>query len=165
MISSKRHLSGTRTDLASLLDLFPTLAAWANVHPVQESTGRNLLAPNANTQSSETHMASLHSSVIQRQGLASGEFLYLNQKTNEGLEEQLFRLTQPNIEIQQQEVSQAMRKRLQEMRLQMIETAESKQKISPEEQQQLEALGYSPLINISDSHELKNATRKPNSDT
>jgi arylsulfatase A-like enzyme len=74
---------GRRDDVASLLDVLPSLAAVYLGEPDAAHTGRALLAPGASETSSTVYLATLQGSQVRRVGVVEGDFKYVAALRNE----------------------------------------------------------------------------------
>jgi arylsulfatase len=69
---------GERSDVASLVDLYPTLLAlFFGATPDPRAPGRHLLAPDAAESASTPYLAALGASKVPRFGIVDGEFKYV----------------------------------------------------------------------------------------
>jgi arylsulfatase len=137
--------AGRRSDVVSLLDVFPTLAAQLGGSPPESCRGRDLLAPNAAAHPSSVYMSTLRVSDVPRVGLVSRGFKYLVDAARpEAPTERLFRLGDESHEL-----SAAQADALAGLRAELIAARRSLQKagtrdqaLSAEEQETFKALGY-----------------------
>jgi arylsulfatase len=141
---------GRRTDVASLLDLFPTLAALAGVPAPAGLRGRDLFATGAETQASAVYMSTLEvARAPQRALVAQGYHYLVDGETGDGptpaLRERLFRLGAGARDMAASEASSlaAMRTAIRSARASLQSTGTTaRQELSPEDLEGLAALGY-----------------------
>jgi arylsulfatase len=135
---------GRRRDVASLLDVFPTLASLLSA-PVSGSRGRDLLAPRAARQASAVYMSTLKVSDVPREGLVDFGFKYLVEAAGEP-RERLFRTGDESTDLAAAEPQALgrMRAALAAARSSLARVAASRQRLTPEEEAAFGTLGYVP---------------------
>jgi arylsulfatase A-like enzyme len=139
------HAPEHRTDIASLTDVFHTLLAATSDVPLDpQPAGRNLLEPNAEHARSLPYFASLGGSRQQRRGLIDGEYLFVvSQRNGIGDARLTRRGSDTDLTAAAPQIAKRMRMRLNRIRARLAHgLEESRQVLSDEEQQGLEALGY-----------------------
>ena len=133
-----------RDDVASLLDVLPTLADLLGLEPPPAQRGRNLFAAGAPPQSDlYLAMPGRGHSAIPRFALIADDYKYLVERTARGTVEHLYRLGSdaPDRADEQPQRVTAMRRRLEQIRRDLPDSAHPP-KLSPEERRALEAMGY-----------------------
>lgn len=146
MIREPDGRSGRRDDVASLVDLFPTLlSALAGVPPEPDSPGRDLLAGNAERVDSEPILATLGAGGGVRFGIVSdGYRLVLTQQPN-GVRSELFRLDDGDRDLAPLEPERAARltAALRERRSSLRKApGETRRPLNDADRANLRALGY-----------------------
>jgi arylsulfatase A-like enzyme len=134
-----------RQDVASLVDLLPTLLPLAGVPTPSGLPGRNLLADNASEQSTPAYLATLRASRLPRIGLVSDGFKYLATVGNGSLSEQLYRLGDQAEDLASREPERLLRMRMKLAAVRrhwIFARTERKLELSQEDRERLEALGY-----------------------
>jgi len=137
-----------RDDPASLVDLHPTLLQLAlGTPPDPAHPGRDLLAQGAEQAPSTPYLAALRGADRARFGLVEGEFKYLVERRDEGelWDGRLTRRGREDLDISAPapQVAARLRRKLEQLmqRYRRVEL-EQRREPSPEEREQLEALGY-----------------------
>ncbi len=102
---------GRRRDVATLLDVAPTLYAAVGAQPPAQLTGRSLLAPGAEKAPSTLYLSTFRHSTLPRSGLIANGFKYLISIHREQIEEQLFRLGEETTDLREAEPEQLERLR------------------------------------------------------
>jgi len=134
-----------RADIASLLDVVPTLAGLFDFPAPEGARGRDLLSDRADGEHSDVYMALPLHTTRPRFGLVADGHQYLLTLWGVQEQEQLFRLGQPEQDLAQVDRGRLreMGQRLATMRAGMADTRESQtQQLSPEARRRLKALGY-----------------------
>jgi hypothetical protein len=134
-----------RADIASLLDVVPTLAGLFDFPAPEGARGRDLLSDRADAEHSDVYMALPLHTTRPRFGLVADGHQYLLTLWGVQEQEQLFRLGQPEQDLAQIDRGRLreMGQRLATMRAGMADTRESQtQQLSPEARRRLKALGY-----------------------
>lgn len=138
------HRPGRRVDVASLLDVFPTLAALAGGAPPAGARGRDLLAPEAASGSSTVYLTSLAMGGIPRYGLVDRGYKYVVTMHDGRPQVSLTRLGEERIDLASTEVRtcRALGAELASARGRLRRARSSRQILSPEDIEKLESLGY-----------------------
>jgi len=134
-----------RTDVVSLTDVFHTLLAATGELPLDsQSTGRDLLAPNAENRRSLPYFASLSGSRQQRHGLIDGEYLLVvSDRDGVGYARLTRRGSDTDLTAAAPQITKRMRTRMNRIRARLSRGhQETRQDLSDEDQERLEALGY-----------------------
>jgi arylsulfatase len=133
-----------RSEVVSLLDVFPTLAALAGGTPPADARGRDLLAPNAAAHPASIYMSTLTVSDIPRAGLVSRGFRYLVEANGPNVSERLFKLgdERRDVSTESPEALKALRAELMAARESLRKAGTNEQAVSPEDQENFKALGY-----------------------
>jgi arylsulfatase len=135
---------GRRTDVASLVDLVPTLTRLVGAESPQGLAGRDLFAPGAERENPSLLLTTGRISSVPREGLIRGGYQYLVALTDEGPRESLFRLgeLEPEPGGARREVLAELRGELLAVKQRFHAASEQVQSLSDAELEQLEALGY-----------------------
>jgi arylsulfatase len=137
---------GRRDDLASLIDLWPTLAAQILGGPTPSGvSGRSLLAAGAEARDSLPYLATLQGSTTPRFGLIDRKFKYVASRRDDVWDGRLTRRGQdaPDLAAPAPQLAGEMRERLIGlMERYRLTESESRSAVSEAELKQLEALGY-----------------------
>jgi arylsulfatase len=137
---------GTRSDLASLVDLVPTLTGLLlGAAPEPGQPGRALLAPGAEEAASTVYLASMQGSSVPRIGVVEGDFKYLVALRQGVWDGQLLRRGRDDVDLTAPapHIASAMRDRLESLRERYRgDTPESRRDPSEAERERLRALGY-----------------------
>jgi arylsulfatase A-like enzyme len=134
---------GQRDDVASLVDLFPTLLAMAAESP-HASTGRDLLRTDG-AANSEPYLATLGAGGTQRYGIVSGSHKLILTRVDDHWDPRLYQHDPLGGERPQRapETAQRLVGRLMKFREQLPRgKPELRQKLSDEDAERLRALGY-----------------------
>jgi arylsulfatase A-like enzyme len=134
-----------RDDVASLTDVFHTLLTASSDVPLEfETTGRDLLAPNADRTPSRAYFASLGASRQLRYGLIDGEYrLVISERDGIGDALLTRRANDVDLTAAAPQITKTMRRRLNRIRARMARgRKETRQDLTDEERAGLEALGY-----------------------
>jgi arylsulfatase A-like enzyme len=134
-----------RTDTASLLDLFPTIAALLDDRPLGSARGRDLLAQGAETQSSLIYQRALTTMRSSRRGLVAQGYQLLIDGGGPEARISLFRLgaSEPSTSPAESEVASRMAQCLAAIRGSLDRVAETKRReLTPDALEKLKALGY-----------------------
>ena len=134
-----------RDELASLIDLFPTLLGVAGVATPSGYPGRDLLAPEQGDASRAVYLATLRGSTVPRYGLVADGWKYVVEDGAEAPVEELFRLEDGERDraAEAPEVVSALRERLAALREGLHRPPrERRQSLTPEQREHLRALGY-----------------------
>lgn len=137
--------SRRREELASLVDLFPTLLGVAGVSAPGGYPGRDLLAPGSADPSRAVYLATLRGSTVPRYGLVAEGWKYVVEDAGETPVEALYRIEADEHDqaAEAPEVLRAMRERLERLRGGLHPPSrERRQSLTPEQRQHLRALGY-----------------------
>ncbi len=134
-----------RRDVASLLDVVPTVASLFGVVAPQGQRGRDLLAPGAEGEGSRVYLANLREALRPRFGLVEGDYKYLVTLRNAERSERLTRLGRESEDLASSRpgLRDTMARRLAELRSEVRAGAsERRQPLSRAERERLSALGY-----------------------
>jgi arylsulfatase A-like enzyme len=136
--------SGRRDDVASLVDLVPTLTRLVGAEPPRDLAGRDLFAPGAERATPPVLLTTGRISSVPREGLIRGDYQYLVSLTEQGPRESLFRLGQvePELAAAHPDVLADLRGELLAAKQRFRAQSEQVQSLSDPEIEQLEALGY-----------------------
>jgi arylsulfatase len=135
----------TRTDIASLVDLHPTLTALLlQTPPDPEQPGRALLEPGAAQRTSTPYLATLRASKVPRFGVVHGEFKYLLTLRDGVWHGRLLRRDREEVDLTAPapHVAAEMRERLEALRRRYHRVNEESRAEAPADREKLEALGY-----------------------
>ena len=136
---------GRRSDVASLLDVMPTVASLLGVDAPVGHRGRDLLAADAAGEGSRVYLANLREALRPRFGLVDGDYKYLVTLRNAERSERLYRLGRENEDLARSrpELRDTMARRLAELQDEVRAGArERRQPLSAAERERLRALGY-----------------------
>jgi len=137
---------GRRDDVASLVDLFPTLLATLEpTPPAIDASGRNLLAENADRIDSEPVLATLRSGGPVRFGIVSDGYRLILTPQKSGVRSELFRLEDGDRDLAELEPERVARmaEKLRERRSKMRRApVERRRPLSEADRANLRALGY-----------------------
>jgi arylsulfatase len=133
-----------RDDVASLVDLVPSITRLVGADATQDDAGRDLFAADAEEDSSRVLLTTGRISTVPREGLISGGYHYLVSLDEDGPRESLFRVGHPEEEIgaSHGEALEMLRAELVELKQRYHAATEEVQSLTPEELEQLESLGY-----------------------
>ncbi|MCP4244313.1 MAG: sulfatase [bacterium] len=137
---------GRRADVASLLDVAPTLESLLlGTSPARDSPGRDLLAPEAAQQSSTVYLATLQGSRVRRIGVVDGDFKYLAELRDGSSWDG--RLTPRNADdtdltAPAPHVAGRLRARLEELANRYDVSPEPRAQLDADDRRHLHALGY-----------------------
>ncbi len=134
-----------REDIVAPVDLFPTVLAWLDPQSKRASgRGRNLLEPDAAASDSVVYLATLGAGPVRRFAIVEGDFKFIASLNDGAWDGQLFRRgsESTNLVGLTGGVAASFRQRLSEFRAGLAVHPEIRQKFSPEELEQLRALGY-----------------------
>ncbi|MDJ0850138.1 MAG: sulfatase [Myxococcota bacterium] len=138
--------AGEREDLASLVDVRPTLLALLlDEEPEPERPGRDLLAPGAETSASEPYLANLGVGGRARLGLVSEGFKLVATRRGEAFESRLHALGAEKVDLAPAapELAARLRRRLSEVRGRVASGVPvTPQRLDEEDRAALRALGY-----------------------
>jgi hypothetical protein len=132
-----------RTDVASLLDLFPTIAGLLGDRPPGDARGRDLLARSAETQSSVIYQSTLRARSRQRGLVAQGYQLLIDGRPNRRI--RLFPLggSEALTSSRETAVASRMAQQLAAIRDSFEMVADTKRRgPAPDTLQKLKTLGY-----------------------
>lgn len=143
------HGAGRRSDVVSLVDLRPTLAALAGLpaQPVADppAAGRDLLAVGAEQAASTPYLAALGGAEEPIFGLVDGDYKYLLSQHGDDTRGRLVLRSDESLELTAAapQIAARLRDELEQAhrRFHRVER-ESRTELTPAEQQRLEALGY-----------------------
>lgn len=143
MLRLPTQLPQLRTDVASLLDVLPTLAQALGFPPPPGVRGRDLFAGGAEREASDVYLALPRHSSLPRFGLIADDYHYLVELEDGQRREQLFRLgNDSDLAHLDTKRLQIMRQQLQRIRASVGQRSVQVQNLSPEDRRRLEALGY-----------------------
>ena len=134
-----------RKDIASLVDLYPTLTALLlQTPPGPEQTGRPLLEPGAEQQASTPYLATLRASKVARYGIVHDEFKYLVTLREGVWDGRLLRRDREEVDLSAPapHVAAEMRQRLEHLMRRYQRVNEESLAEAPMDREKLEALGY-----------------------
>jgi len=139
--------AGTRDDVASMVDLLPTLLSFCGIEVAGELPGRNLLAPNAEEAPGRAYLASLMGSSVERHGWVEGGFKFVSSSLGEGRRsESLYALNtkagEELSETEREEQRNTLRAKLDDFRSELSVPSAVEQALSPQDRQMLKQLGY-----------------------
>jgi hypothetical protein len=145
MIRLPGRPAARRSDVASLLDIVPTVASALDLDLPFVPRGRDLLADGAESDSASVYLSTLGESTVLSLGLISDGYKYLVSLGNEVPDEQLFRVGDEREDLSAREpgIRARLARRLSVLRA-GIEFPEDQppRPITPEERDALQALGY-----------------------
>jgi arylsulfatase A-like enzyme len=145
-----------RTDVASLVDIFPTLLQrLASVPPDPEAPGRDLLAPDAPAGASVPYLATLGDGHTPRFGIVEDGHKFVLTKQGGGWRGELFRLGREDRDLSRSEPERArrMRDRLADVRADLRRgPQETRQRLSEADRRNLKALGYIEASESPETH-------------
>jgi arylsulfatase len=140
------HPPGRRTDVASLVDLFPTLLhRLEGLPPDPAAPGRDLLAPDAPATDSVPYLATLRAGRPIRFGIVEDGHKFVLTRADPGWQGELFRLGKEDRDLtrSEPELARRMRDRLSDLRAQMSRgRRERRQLLTDRDRRNLQALGY-----------------------
>ena len=142
-----------RADVASLVDLVPTVLAYFAIPDPPDTSGRDLLAEGASRRQRPVYFSNLRESSRPRVGMVADGYRYLvtpripDDRPAPGPKRQkLRRVGAPEVALEKKlpGQTQAMRERMMRFRqdFELPKEPAGEQELSPLEKQQLEALGY-----------------------
>ncbi len=135
-----------RSDIAGLIDLYPTMLAYYGIAPPEGLRGRDLLAPGAEQISRTLYLAALGGSSVRRFGLVTPDYLYLVAlHEGQNLTERLLPRGGGGGELSSEraQITQQMRVELNRLHWSLRpQRAPEQQELSPEDREKLRALGY-----------------------
>jgi arylsulfatase A-like enzyme len=135
-----------RDDVASLLDVFPTLLhLLEGVAPDPARPGRDLLAPDAETHPSQPYLANLGAARVPRFGVVDGAYKYVVEKHGGVWQGRLARRGEEDVDLSAR--APAVRARLDRLLADLLQrigraVVETRQTVSPADRARLRALGY-----------------------
>ena len=136
---------GRRPDVASLVDLRPTLLALAGASPPSKGQGRDLLAPGADATNSVPLLSTLSAYRLQRQAIVADGYKLILTHDGELWRPSLYRLGDESIDLAAPapQITRRLRQQLSELRDALdVGVAAEQSTLSESERQELEALGY-----------------------
>jgi arylsulfatase len=136
---------GRRPDVASLVDLRPTLLALAGASPSSKGQGRDLLAPGADATNSVPLLSTLSAYRLQRQAIVADGYKLILTHDGEIWRPSLYRLGDESIDLAAPapQITRRLRQQLSELRDALdVGVAAEQRTLSESERQELEALGY-----------------------
>jgi arylsulfatase A-like enzyme len=145
LLSAPGLAPGRRAEVVCLVDVFPTLHALLLDAPPADVSGRDLLAPGAADTPSVPYMETLTGSPEPRLGVVEDGFKLILTWSDERWLATLYRLGHEDIDLAAPapQVTQRLRARLDALRQRYDRgVPERRQQLSPEEVDQLRALGY-----------------------
>jgi choline-sulfatase len=134
-----------RADVASLLDLFPTIAALLGDRPPATARGRDLLAPGAEAQSSVVYQRALTVATSMRRGLVAQGYQLLLDGEGPDARISLFRLgaSEPSTSSRESQLAHRMARQLAGIRDSLKTVTDAKPRArTPDALERLKALGY-----------------------
>jgi arylsulfatase len=134
-----------RSDLVSLVDLYPTLLQRvAGVAPDGDAPGRDLLATGAESRGSRPYLANLAGGDVPHYGLVEGEFKFVIHLRDGVWDGALYRRGREDADLAAgaPQIARAMRGRLEALREGLAQRAETRQHLSEQDLERLRALGY-----------------------
>ena len=140
--------AGRREDVASLLDVYPSLLGWLGVAPLEEDAarpGRDLLAADAAQGSSVPYMVTLRALPEPHYALIEEGFKFIAVQRESGVDSRLFELGREDADLSAAapQVAARMRARLGALRAELRPiVAPSAPELSTEDRERLRALGY-----------------------
>jgi arylsulfatase A-like enzyme len=147
MIRAPGFEPGRRSDVASLLDVGPTIAGLLGVElpSAMAAVGRNLLSTGADVVDAAVYLASLGESDLPRFGLVAGDYKLIIVGESRSSQRRLFHLGDETRDLADERpaVLESMSKRMQEIRSKLVISHRPQaQDLSAVERRMLEALGY-----------------------
>jgi arylsulfatase len=146
LIRDPRRSPRRREDLASLVDLYPSLLArLGGAPPAAERAGRDLLADGAERGASTPYLATLGASSLERYGVVDGDYKLVVSERGGAREERLTRRGAEDRDVAREapEAAAALRAKLAAHRENLASgPPETRQQISPADREKLRALGY-----------------------
>jgi arylsulfatase len=136
---------GRREDLASLVDLLPTLLArLLGPDAVPGLPGRDLLAEGAAEEGSSPYMATLAAGDLPHYALIEGDFKFVATLREGVWDGALYRRDDEGVDLAAAapQIAADLRNKLKRMRADLSQRQETRQALSPEDVKRLEALGY-----------------------
>jgi hypothetical protein len=134
-----------RADLASLLDLFPTIAGLLGDRPPENARGRDLLTRGAEMQSSVIYQRALTATRSMRRGLVAQGYQLLIDGEGPSARMSLFRLgaSEALTSPRESEVASRMAQQVATIRRSLAMVAETRRRgLTPDALERLESLGY-----------------------
>ncbi len=134
-----------REDVASLVDLHPTLTALLlKTPPAPEQPGRPLLEPGAEQQASTPYLATLRGSKVARLGIVHGDFKYLVTLRDGVWDGRLLSRDREEVDLTAPapHVAAEMREQLERLMARYRRVSEESRAQAPTDREKLEALGY-----------------------
>ena len=131
-----------RSDVASLIDLLPTLAAMSGVELRGNFRGRDLLADGADGESGRAYLATLMGSANKRWGWVEDGNVYVQTRHHNGRQSEQLRSLDTGEPLVDPERSAQMRQRLAQFREALRVPRAVEQELSPRDREMLRQLGY-----------------------
>lgn len=133
---------GVRDDIASLIDLLPTLTAMVGIELGGSFRGRDLLAAGAANEPGQAYLATLMGSSNKRWGWVEDGLVYVRTRHPNGHESEELRSLETGAAITEAAPRQAMRGRLKDFRDTLRVPHAVEQELSPRDRAMLQQLGY-----------------------
>jgi len=133
---------GVRDDVASLVDLLPTLAAMCGVELRGNFRGRDLLANGADQQPGRAYLATLMGSANKRWGWVEDGSVYIQTRHHNGRQSEELRSLTTGQALPDPEQRAQMRQRLARFRNELRVPRAVEQELSPHDREMLRQLGY-----------------------
>ncbi len=133
-----------RVDIASLIDLYPTLLGLTIGAP-SDADGRDLMLPRERRQPSEPYLATLDSGTVKRFGIVAGPNKLVLTRVGSQWKSELYHLPPDGLErrFNAPDIRDRLRAKLERFRNDLQQGhPELRQRLSSDEQRQLHALGY-----------------------
>jgi arylsulfatase A-like enzyme len=134
-----------REDPASLVDVFPTILAFASVDVAASYPGRDLLAEGAEAGGRDVYLATLRGSTVPRFGLVAGGYKYVRSGVGDAVEEEIFAVDggKSPAGAEAEELVASMRERLEDFQRGLRRSSrETRRELTPTERERLRTLGY-----------------------
>jgi arylsulfatase len=145
MIRVPGRKAEVRADVASLVDVLPTLASLLDLEPPFEVAGRDLLAPEAAERGSAVWLTTGRHATVAREGLVSEGYKYVVSGSDDDREEGVYRIGRSYADEQPADPDRLedLRRALETLRTREGVTApERVQRLDDETRKRLDALGY-----------------------
>ncbi len=145
MIRVPGRQAEVRADVASLVDVLPTLASLLDLASPFEVAGRDLLAPEAAGRGSAVWLTTGRHATVAREGLVTQGYKYVVSGSDDDREEQVYRIGRSYADEQPADPHRLedLRRALEALRTREgVATPERVQRLDDETRERLDALGY-----------------------